>query len=165
MCNNQEGDPARCLGESISFGRYMSEPLEWEKWSAFSSNRYLEEVERYSKPESVAKMKTYFKTCYNTIASKNRAANQAEELTREISSKGVVQHSSCEEATQGNDLETSSTSFTAPTAPPQNQISVQIEGQCLDDLESSAHLEAESSHDFEVFVLATDSKKKNSFGV
>lgn len=45
---------------SISFGRFENEPLCWERKSSFSHNRYLEEVERYSKPGSVTEKKAYF---------------------------------------------------------------------------------------------------------
>ncbi|XP_062110549.1 protein WVD2-like 7 isoform X2 [Humulus lupulus] len=70
----KEGDPCRALGESISFGRFMSEPLAWEKWSAFTHNRYLEEVERYSKPGSVAEKKAYFEAHYKKKAAERAAA-------------------------------------------------------------------------------------------
>ncbi|KAL3649845.1 hypothetical protein CASFOL_006248 [Castilleja foliolosa] len=50
----------RALTTSISFGRFESDSLDWEKWSAFTQNRYLEEAERYSKPGSVAEKKAYF---------------------------------------------------------------------------------------------------------
>ncbi|XP_019165025.1 PREDICTED: protein WVD2-like 7 [Ipomoea nil] len=42
---------------SISFGRFKNEDLCWERRSSFSHNRYLEEVERYSKPGSVIEKK------------------------------------------------------------------------------------------------------------
>ncbi|KAJ8758879.1 hypothetical protein K2173_002658 [Erythroxylum novogranatense] len=71
----KEGDPLRALTESISFGRFMSESLAWEKWSTFSHNRYLEEVEQFSKPGSVAQMKAYFEAHY-----KMRAAMKASTL-------------------------------------------------------------------------------------
>ncbi|KAF5778619.1 hypothetical protein HanXRQr2_Chr12g0549611 [Helianthus annuus] len=45
---------------SISFGRFESESLSWERRSVFSHNRYLEEVEKYSKPGSVTEKKAYF---------------------------------------------------------------------------------------------------------
>ncbi|PWA77134.1 TPX2 (targeting protein for Xklp2) protein family [Artemisia annua] len=45
---------------SISFGRFESESLSWERRSIFSHNRYLEEVEKYSKPGSVTAKKAYF---------------------------------------------------------------------------------------------------------
>ncbi|KAI4357670.1 hypothetical protein L6164_001604 [Bauhinia variegata] len=42
---------------SISFGRFENEPLSWERRSSFSHNRYLEEVEKCSKPGSVIEKK------------------------------------------------------------------------------------------------------------
>ncbi|XP_057482503.1 protein WVD2-like 7 isoform X1 [Actinidia eriantha] len=45
---------------SISFGRFEAESLSWERRSSFSHNRYLEEVEKYSKPGSVTEKKAYF---------------------------------------------------------------------------------------------------------
>ncbi|KAE8665033.1 Heat shock protein, putative isoform 1 [Hibiscus syriacus] len=74
----KEGDPAhgqiRALTESISFGRFMSESLAWEKWSTFSHNRYLEEVEKFSKPGSVAQKKAFFEAHYKRRAAMRAAA-------------------------------------------------------------------------------------------
>ncbi|XP_030529304.1 protein WVD2-like 7 [Rhodamnia argentea] len=42
---------------SISFGRFEKEPLAWERRSSFLHNRYLEEVEKFSKPGSVNEKK------------------------------------------------------------------------------------------------------------
>ncbi|KAF8021293.1 hypothetical protein BT93_G1658 [Corymbia citriodora subsp. variegata] len=42
---------------SISFGRFEKEPLAWERRSSFSHNRYLEEVEKFSRPGSVNEKK------------------------------------------------------------------------------------------------------------
>ena len=67
-------DPIQCLGESISFGRYMSESLAWEKWSTFSHNRYLEEAEKFSKPGSVAQKRAYFEAHYKRKAAERAAA-------------------------------------------------------------------------------------------
>lgn len=53
---------------SISFGRFESESLSWEKRSSFSHNRYLEEVEKYSKPGSVTEMKAYFEAHFKRKA-------------------------------------------------------------------------------------------------
>ncbi|KAK9108363.1 hypothetical protein Syun_024374 [Stephania yunnanensis] len=69
-----EANPIRALGESVSFGRFMSESLAWEKWSSFNHNRYLEEVEKYSKPGSVAQKKAYFEAHYKKIAERKAAA-------------------------------------------------------------------------------------------
>ncbi|GAU16683.1 hypothetical protein TSUD_326330 [Trifolium subterraneum] len=73
-CVTHEGNPLRALGESISFGRYMSESLDWEKWSAFTCNRYVEEAEKYSKPGSVAAKKAYFEAHYKRKAAEKSAA-------------------------------------------------------------------------------------------
>ncbi|XP_042970009.1 protein WVD2-like 7 isoform X2 [Carya illinoinensis] len=69
-----EGNPIHALGQSISFGRFMSESLAWEKWSTFSHNRYVEEAERYSRPGSVAQKKAFFEAHYKKIAAQKAAA-------------------------------------------------------------------------------------------
>ncbi|CAK9180460.1 unnamed protein product [Ilex paraguariensis] len=69
-----QGNPMPALGESISFGRFMSESLAWEKWSTFSHNRYVEEAERYAQPGSVAQKKAFFEAHYKRIAAKKAAA-------------------------------------------------------------------------------------------
>ncbi|KAA8530148.1 hypothetical protein F0562_004857 [Nyssa sinensis] len=70
----KQGNPMIALGESISFGRFMSESLAWEKWSTFSHNRYVEEAERYAQPGSVAQKKAFFEAHYKRIAAKKAAA-------------------------------------------------------------------------------------------
>lgn len=64
------------LGESISFGRFMSEtePLSWEKWSTFSNKKYVEEAARFAQPGSVAQKKAFFETHYKKIAAQKAAA-------------------------------------------------------------------------------------------
>ena len=52
----------------------MSESLAWEKWSTFSHNRFLEEVEQFSKPGSVAQKKAYFEAYYKKRAAMKAAA-------------------------------------------------------------------------------------------
>ncbi|KAL0357817.1 UNVERIFIED_CONTAM: protein WVD2-like 7 [Sesamum calycinum] len=70
------GNPLqRVLTTSVSFGRFMSESLDWEKWSAFTHNRYLEEAEKYSKPGSVAEKKAYFEAHFK----RRRAAKLLEQ--------------------------------------------------------------------------------------
>ncbi|KAL5552976.1 hypothetical protein UlMin_040377, partial [Ulmus minor] len=66
------------LEVSVSFGRFESDSLSWEKWSAFSPNKYLEEVEKCATPGSVAQKKAYFEAHYKKIA-----ARKAELLERE----------------------------------------------------------------------------------
>ncbi|KAL6188151.1 hypothetical protein ACLB2K_039544 [Fragaria x ananassa] len=101
----KEGDLLRCLGESVSFGRYASEPLDWAKWSAFSHNRYLEEVEKFSKPGSVAQKKAYFEAHY-----KKKAAEKAAALTEVANtcasrvSESVSMHESCQSSCANMEL-------------------------------------------------------------
>lgn len=68
----------RFLTESVSFGRFASESLQWEKWSAFTQNRYLEEIERFTKPGSVAQKKAFFEAHF-----KNRASGRATKTNME----------------------------------------------------------------------------------
>lgn len=70
----KQGNPMHALGESVSFGRFMSESLDWEKWSTFSHKRYVEEAERYAKPGSVAQKKAFFEAHYKKIAAQKAAA-------------------------------------------------------------------------------------------
>ncbi|XP_042978332.1 protein WVD2-like 7 isoform X1 [Carya illinoinensis] len=83
----KERDPIRALGESISFGRFMSESLAWEKRSTFSHNPYLEEVEKFSKPGSVAQKKAYFEAHYKKKAAERAAAllEEANTTARNVS--------------------------------------------------------------------------------
>ncbi|CAA7038717.1 unnamed protein product [Microthlaspi erraticum] len=70
-----EGGSVSSLGQSVSFGRFMSEKLDWEKWSAFSTqNRYVAEAERYSRPGSVAQKKAFFEAHYKNLAAARKAA-------------------------------------------------------------------------------------------
>lgn len=69
--------PTATLEVSVSFGRFQNDALSWEKWSSFSPNKYLEEVEKCSTPGSVAQKKAYFEAHYKKIAA--RKAEQSEE--------------------------------------------------------------------------------------
>ncbi|XP_015579522.1 protein WVD2-like 7 isoform X1 [Ricinus communis] len=71
---SNEDNPIHTLGQSISFGRFMSESLAWEKWSSFSHNRYVEEAERFSRPGSVAQKKAFFEAHYKNLAARKAAA-------------------------------------------------------------------------------------------
>lgn len=65
------------LGESVSFGRFMSESLSWEKWSSFSQKRHVEEAERLAQQGSVAEKKAFFEAHYKRIAAKKAAEAEA----------------------------------------------------------------------------------------
>lgn len=71
---SNKDNPIKVLGESVSFGRFTTESLAWEKWSTFSTNRYVEEAERYSKPGSVAEKKAFFEAHYKKLAAQKAAA-------------------------------------------------------------------------------------------
>uniref|UniRef100_A0A5B7ABH8 Putative neurofilament heavy polypeptide isoform X1 n=1 Tax=Davidia involucrata TaxID=16924 RepID=A0A5B7ABH8_DAVIN len=58
------------LQVSVSFGRFENDSLSWEKWSSFSPNKYLEEVEKCSTPGSVAKKAAYFEAHYKKISAR-----------------------------------------------------------------------------------------------
>ncbi|KAI3818099.1 hypothetical protein L1987_11902 [Smallanthus sonchifolius] len=69
----KQGDPLRALTTSVSFGRFMTESLDWEKWSSFSHNRTREDVQKYSRPGAVAEKKAFFEAYFNKFPSKKSA--------------------------------------------------------------------------------------------
>ncbi|XVE84980.1 hypothetical protein DITRI_Ditri17bG0055200 [Diplodiscus trichospermus] len=73
------------LEVSVSFGRFENDSLSWEKWSSFSPNKYLEEVEKCATPGSVAEKKAYFEEHYKKIAAR-KAELQAQEKPMESKS-------------------------------------------------------------------------------
>lgn len=80
-CESKMGETAASssgLQLSVSFGRFENDSLSWEKWSTFSPNKYLEEVEKCATPGSVAQKKAYFEAHYKKIA-----ARKAELLSQE----------------------------------------------------------------------------------
>ncbi|XP_023550394.1 protein WVD2-like 7 isoform X2 [Cucurbita pepo subsp. pepo] len=88
---SMEGNhPIHALGQSVSFGRFMSESLAWDKWSTFSHNRYVEEAEKFSRPGSVAQKKAFFEAHYKKIAAQ-RAAALLEQENAAASSNSVQQ--------------------------------------------------------------------------
>ena len=69
------------LEVSVSFGRFENDLLSWEKWSTFSPNKYLEEVEKYATPGSVAQKRAYFEAHYKKIADrKTKLLEQEREM-------------------------------------------------------------------------------------
>lgn len=86
--------PHRVLTESVSFGRFASETLQWEKWSAFTQNRYLEEVERFTKPGSVAEKKAFFEAHFKSRAAGRTTKTTIEQVTVNETVCGEVQRES-----------------------------------------------------------------------
>ena len=68
------------LEVSVSFGRFENDILSWEKWSTFSPNKYLEEVEKYATPGSVAQKRAYFEAHYKKIADRKKLLEQEREM-------------------------------------------------------------------------------------
>ncbi|XP_078447273.1 uncharacterized protein LOC144716101 isoform X2 [Wolffia australiana] len=77
------------LNGSVTFGRFVSESLDWGRWSSFRQNKYLEEAAKFSKPGSVANMKAHFEAHFKRIAAM-RAAAKAEEENIRLASESVV---------------------------------------------------------------------------
>ncbi|XP_015074738.1 protein WVD2-like 7 isoform X2 [Solanum pennellii] len=106
-----EGDPLyRALSTSVSFGRFMSESLDWEKWSSFTHNRYLEEVGKYAKPGSVAEKKAYFEAQHKKAAAKKAA------LLLEQQNAAVDKSSDLNVTNQNNDHYTGNSELTEPSS-------------------------------------------------
>ncbi|XP_016561661.1 protein WVD2-like 7 isoform X1 [Capsicum annuum] len=93
----KQGNPMHALGESISFGRFMSESLDWEKWSTFSHRRYVEEAERYAKPGSVAQKKAFFEAHYKKIAAQ-KAAALLEQANQENPNSEIIKNTATDSA-------------------------------------------------------------------
>lgn len=54
--------------ESVSFGRFATESLAWDRWSSFTNKRYVEEAAKHSQPGLVAKKKAFFEAYYKKKA-------------------------------------------------------------------------------------------------
>ncbi|KAL0450744.1 UNVERIFIED_CONTAM: protein WVD2-like 7 [Sesamum latifolium] len=92
------GNPMHALGDSISFGRFMTESLSWEKWSTFSHKKYVEEAERYAQPGSVAQKKAFFEAHYKKIAARKAAALLEQENAAKITeAEGVGDNNAYDE--------------------------------------------------------------------
>ncbi|KAA8528019.1 hypothetical protein F0562_035112 [Nyssa sinensis] len=78
--HSQEVSISELIGHgSISFGRFATESLAWEKWSVFSHNRCQEELEKFKAPGLVAQKKAFFEEYYRKIrALKKLQAEQQE---------------------------------------------------------------------------------------
>lgn len=80
---------------SISFGKFENDSLSWEKFSSFSPNKYLEEVEKCATPGSVAQKKAYFESHYKKIAERNAEIilEQEKQLERNASFRPSLDNS------------------------------------------------------------------------
>lgn len=126
----------------------MTESLAWEKWSAFSHNRYQEELEKFSKPGSVAQKKAYFEARYKRKAAEKAAAELEEANTTATTNHVETEDKSC----------ISSYVDSEPLRPDDNQV---IETSEQQDSEHNAEVVStidSDSHDYmnEESILETD---------
>ncbi|KAL5552692.1 hypothetical protein UlMin_040093 [Ulmus minor] len=143
----KEGNPLRALGESVSFGRFLSDSLAWEKWSVFSHNRYREEAEKISKPGSVAQLKTFFEAHYKKTAEERRAAAALLETAKAVSTNAAdsVTENLVEQKEQKEDVPNRKK---AEDVPPKNKKVVEdlVDKKSAKSLHMSVHF---SSHALE----------------
>ncbi|KAL3501871.1 hypothetical protein ACH5RR_036320 [Cinchona calisaya] len=83
---------------SISFGRFETEALCWERRSSFSHNRYLEEVEKCSRPGSVTEKKAYFEAHFRRKALLTQSSSECHSgIDCQSSESENFQNIGCEE--------------------------------------------------------------------
>ncbi|KAK9117008.1 hypothetical protein Sjap_015955 [Stephania japonica] len=106
------------MNASISFGRFENDLLSWDRWSSFSQNKYLEEVEKCSTPGSVAEKKAYFEAHYKKIAArKAELAAQEQEMVPESLTADDLSHDCPIGNGHGTNLETEVSNFGGVTEP------------------------------------------------
>ncbi|XP_011075665.1 protein WVD2-like 7 isoform X2 [Sesamum indicum] len=124
---------------SISFGRFENEALCWERRSSFSHNRYLEEVEKCSKPGSVIEKKAYFEAHFRKKGLLGLSSPGSQKGTEYQTSENDVSEK------MGFDEEI-------------NHMSLETHSQCFDEsLDGSVHDREHEvmEHDKEVFGTST----------
>lgn len=91
-------DPvSAAFGGSVSFGRFLSESLDWGKWSSFCQKRHLEEIEKCSTPGSVAQKAAYFEAHYKKkAAAARRSASSLEQANVSAPSNDEGNDGNCE---------------------------------------------------------------------
>nr|XP_018627261.1 protein WVD2-like 7 isoform X3 [Nicotiana tomentosiformis] len=77
------------LEVSVSFGKYENDALSWEKWSSFSPNKYLEEVDKCKTLGSVAQKKAYFEAHYQKIAAQKM--EQIEQEKQQLEQEKLIE--------------------------------------------------------------------------
>ncbi|XP_022151099.1 protein WVD2-like 7 isoform X2 [Momordica charantia] len=147
---NASGKPL--LEVSVSFGRFENDLLSWEKWSTFSPNKYLEEVEKYATPGSVAQKRAYFEAHYKKIA--DRKSKLLEQEREEMEGNTTVVS---DELNGGEDLMNNSERLDSESETSNHQVSaVEVEqnttligevsgvyqDEVKDDVESTAECES-----------------------
>ncbi|PHT39593.1 hypothetical protein CQW23_18447 [Capsicum baccatum] len=63
----------------ILFGRFKNEALCWEMRSSFTHNRYLKEIDKYIKPDSVTEKKAYFEELFKKRALLSQSSSDCQD--------------------------------------------------------------------------------------
>ncbi|KAJ0753366.1 putative protein WVD2-like 7 [Helianthus annuus] len=116
--SNNHGNNVHALGDSVSFGRFTSESLAWEKWSAFSHKRYVEEAKSYAQPGSVAQKKAFFEAHYKKVAAQKAAAAAALAEQEKAKSQTEETETVCDVNHGAHDLEAIALPKLLPTRTP-----------------------------------------------
>ncbi|KAG2325204.1 hypothetical protein Bca52824_007932 [Brassica carinata] len=87
---SHQDNTMHALSQSVSFGRFMTENLEWGKWSSFSHKKYVDEAEKYSQPGSVAQKKAFFDAHYKKIAEAKKAKAASDDSKQEQQPESVA---------------------------------------------------------------------------
>ncbi|EXB82666.1 hypothetical protein L484_027847 [Morus notabilis] len=141
------------LEVSVSFGRFENDSLSWEKWSAFSPNKYLEEVEKCATPGSVAQKKAYFEAHYKKIAAKK--AELLEQEKQQAQNDSMRSEDNEEDDPNGGDLIRNTNSKDARIDVSEDQISVEEEVK-KEPILSNEKMSGEKINDLKLGVVISE---------
>ncbi|KAF2290365.1 hypothetical protein GH714_012308 [Hevea brasiliensis] len=139
-----KASPSQILDHgSISFGRYATETLAWEKFSVFTQNRCHEELEKFREPGLVAKKKAYFEEYYSKI----RAMRALKAKQQEKTQTGSFQEGLCNATKEENNMEADALS---EENMPDNANKIQVQDNdiqllTLTHLKEALHIEPKKS--------------------
>lgn len=142
MMSESAASSRAALEVSVSFGKFESDSLSWEKWSSFSPNKYLEEVEKCSTPGSVAQKKAYFEAHYKKIAA--RKVDQLEEPEKLVEVEPDNSRSE-ESSKQEARFEVVENGFRPSNGDERSEAEVQLEPTTICPLDSGTSNESEDA--------------------
>ncbi|XP_019091202.1 PREDICTED: protein WVD2-like 7 isoform X1 [Camelina sativa] len=129
------------LQVSVSFGRFENDSLSWEKFSAFSPNKYLEEVGKCATPGSVAQKKAYFEAHYKKIAErKAEIMDQEKQMDKNgsfrsiVSDQESVEHENGESVAESEVDDGSNEQFTCDEDKHVTDIAVEVNELSVDEV-------------------------------
>ncbi|XP_038990026.1 uncharacterized protein LOC103719493 [Phoenix dactylifera] len=155
---SQEASVSQMLDHgSISFGRFASEPLSWERRSVFAHDRRQEELEKVN--GLVAKKKAFFEEYYKRLrALKALQQNQPTELTLDYGGDGSNSSQTGEDdetALQVGTLrDEAAETIDASSGEPANELTFTQDMNCSEDLQTRQLYPASTTSDI-------DSLRKN----